>query len=561
MGKQRRPLSATTTKAKESLLTPSRKCIARQLDSLSRRLELYADHGADVVMPLLRELTTLLHFEGLGGGRCRRSYSPACREAAAVAIAKLVKLGLTFVIKPQTYYLGEHLLAALESIIPDAPHLTAADEAIYIILLEVIATTRGGIAPSCCYQVIGATAADGTEYRDVILTQHKALLRRAEILLQSCDDLRQHSVLFLLSFYKPLAPPSCSVGCWMRLMGVAIGVSLRQPAPHELDVADSMLRTADVNISGAIRAGREVEVFAAIEEYLAPCVGPLVMVLTWSGDVALKRRAMSLIGWIFYFTYKPCIEGCAPSSVQAEVDKVLRQPVRVLSADPLALNTMAMLLGDTHAGGDDVISNMHVPLYIANHLSDPSLHEGAEGHLNALIEAGWVRAIVGLIRDDRLLSIEAFVKYTLPGCIYALHNMAQCDEQVLCETSGVSVVGAVCELLVKHARGDIDMIEESDMQNPESVINAILWLINEFVPYGERQIDQGKLSTNVPRVLVLQLPSIKELMTMPRGLQRLPREVFQQLDWLYAASREEQHMRCRAEEIAQAFALWPAAGE
>jgi len=96
-----------------------------------------------------------------------------------------------------------------------------------------------------------------------------------------------------------------------------------------------------------------------------------------------------------------------------------------------------------------------------------------------------------------------------------------------------TVASVCCDLLAKHARGDIDIAIEDEVNITNSAVNTIMSIISEFVAYGDRQVERGKIATNVFRIYVFKLPSVKELMAMPREGNKLPKKIRDQLDWLY----------------------------
>jgi len=260
-----------------------------------------------------------------------------------------------------------------------------------------------------------------------------------------------------------------------------------------------------------------------------PRVGRLVEVLTSSKEDSTKRLAMSLIGCVFRCAHLPHNQHPTKDKLIL-VDKVLREPVRVLVSDGSALKTMATLLGATDSGGildnpllmitpkgfcNKINMDIFMPVCVAMHLSDSSLDRARE-HTAALVEAGWVQAVLHILQDDQLVREQSFSEsHALRACLHLLYNMAQINEKVACDKS---IAGAVCDLMAKHARGDIQIADEE-------VFDIMMSILSEFVGYGDRQMERKKIATNVFRIWLFRLDSVKELMALPRDGRRLPTDL------------------------------------
>ncbi|CEL99554.1 unnamed protein product [Vitrella brassicaformis CCMP3155] len=546
--------------------------LSSQLDSLSQRLhEISPTADREALMPLLEDLVSNLHFDkNTAAGqqkatRLRKLLPPLakgansphqpllamiqsarsrrCRRWATIAFSKLLQAGYPFCFRSAQPDLVKQLLDNMALLLPtDASASTDIDNAVYAILLEVIAVYAGGVPAS----FVGIEERRSpVDYREIIVTKHEAFLHRAESILRHAPRLYGlgYGVLFLIHFYQPLAPDSCAVLSWMRLVSLAIDITIdgsaARYAHYDTFLLDRLRWDVNGNVVHSVENGRDAELFAAIEEHLVPRVGRLVEVMTTSNDDNTRRLAMSMIGSIFYLAHASYIKHYPDPFIQSRVDEVLSEPVRVLLAHPCALKTMASLLktaGTAVDSRDKLTRNQQIefnimePNFVALHLSDPSLNKHAREHVHALIEAGWVPAIVTLMGDDRLLKIERFADIGLPGCLNSLYKMAQRDERVACDKTVASVC---CDLLAKHARGDIDIAIEDEVNITNSAVNTIMSIISEFVAYGDRQVERGKIATNVFRIYVFKLPSVKELMAMPREGNKLPKKIRDQLDWLY----------------------------
>ncbi|CEL99557.1 unnamed protein product [Vitrella brassicaformis CCMP3155] len=518
--------------------------LSSQLDSVSKRIHEASpttDPGQQKatrlrkLLPPLAKGAKLLHPPLLAIIQSARSRR--CRRWATIAFSKLLQAGYPFCFRSAQPDVVKQLLDNMALLLPtDASAPSAVDEAIYIILCEATTLTVGGeIAP--VMDMIQQRAS--MDYRDIIATKHEAFLRRAETLLRYGREAGKAGV-FISCFHVPSTPASCPVGTWMRFLGVAIDLVIEGPAEEHGVVVDGARKVAEINVDVAVANGRDAELFAAIEEHLVPRVGRLVEVMTTSQDVDTKRGAMNMIGCMFSLAHPSYEKHYANSAIQARVDEVLSEPVRVLLAHPCALKTMASLLKTAGAAVDvddeqAVTFNIIDPMFIPVHLSEPSFHKHAKEHVHAAIEAGFVPAIVSLIRDDRLLKMERLTKPFLMGCTNGLLKMSQCDEKVARDKTVASVC---CDLLAKHARGDIDILMTSDdtkvLQSP---LNNIMSIISEFVAYGDRQVERGKIATNVFRIYVFK--------------------VFEQLDLLYkepSKYREERDAIRTADAITAAFA-------
>ncbi|CEM30747.1 unnamed protein product [Vitrella brassicaformis CCMP3155] len=579
--------------------------LANELSAVGKKLREASQHpdgDPDAALPLLGELTSILtkaKDEGAADKATDRaekvttvlqdvakSEPPlhqtllaimqgtvhrSCREAAAVALDKLLRAGYPFLFASEPAAV-EPLLAALEDLLPDDPCKTETDDIIFSILLSASDNWGSVYTPSMANRRIKA---GGPDYREVVLANHQALLHRAEALLYHSPTMNNCAAfMFLASFHLPMAAKSCPVGARMRQLSVSmqlgvvdesIGKRLGDyPFKYFADLLSvSAFITAQQNTICAVVTGRYKEVLAAIEEHLVPHLSDLVEKLTSSEDDSIKRRAASLIGCIFHLAhipYRPNTLPLPPKDTQMHIDEVMREPVRVLLSNGSALQTMATLLGSTDIAidlgvGDEptmlvmspaqqsqsirnkVDFGIAMPLAVARHLSDPALNRDAHEHVHALVDAGYVKALVTLLGDDRLFCVKAATQVhcgfsdddeddsklvMMVGfgaatqkatyeCLDMLYRIAMRVDKVACDKS---VVRVLCDLLAKHARGEV-CIKDEDFYN------TIVHLLTEFVAFGDRQVERGKIATNVFRTYVFNvLKNFRDLLEEPDKLKQ-----------------------------------------
>ncbi|CEL99555.1 unnamed protein product [Vitrella brassicaformis CCMP3155] len=537
-----------------------------QLAAISQKLhEASPTAHPDVLMPLMRDLASILSSAGSEDEKSEElkkalvslaengtalhkpllailqdATSRDCREFAVILFARVMGACFPFSFDSDVV---EQLLAALQQILPDEQAKTDLDEAIYRILSDLISMPKD----------------DGsTDYRDAIVSKHEAFLLRAETLVRHSPGFPAAG-LFLLAFYEPGKPRSCPVGTWVRYMGLAIDIAMDGGDDVKQAVVESAHDGVGHDIEEAVKKGRDEEVFAAIGEHLVPRVGRLVEIMTTSNDDNIKRAAMNVIGCVFRFAHISYIEHYTniyrARTLRGRVAQVLREPSRVLVSDPRALSTMAALLGTAASSvvdtleltpGQEVTYHIANPLFVFIHLTDIRFHDNVK--------------------------MEAFAKGVLMSCLYAVYRACRAVEKVLCDKSEVSVVGACCELLAKHARGEIDMIKEGDMGHLQRGMNdlgptimdipasaslpgltlmagndlstmmpppslrpsilTIISLIIDFVACDYRPEESGDPAANEFRQHVLDLPSVRELRAIPRDANKLPKEVMDRFDLL-----------------------------
>ncbi|CEM24364.1 unnamed protein product [Vitrella brassicaformis CCMP3155] len=467
--------------------------------------------------------------------------SSTIQQSATVTFWVLLQHGYPFQWQPKE---ATELFAALEQLLPPPYYARQSllDHAIF--RLVTAATTQENSMKSMADALVTGTLRAGatTDLREVILRKHEAFIRRAEALLK-IPPYDGGAFMFLTMLFSPRAPASAHASQWMRLLGKAMDICLDEAHVAErgefwTDVlAEVMTDGAIQNIPKKAQTGRQQEVLQAVEDHLIPHMPRLVEALTTSRDAKAKRRAACLIGATLCAAtatlrsnpHQTNKDRRAVSNGEVRrvrtIDLLIEEtdvatavpPSRLQYEDGTPFPPVEVAMASQAAINFNVILLLAVPSYLTLPVGLP------DECLRAVVAAGFVPAVMGLVRNEQMMRVQKFWGGALMDCISITSNIARRDDKVACDKS---IVSTVCDLLLKHAKSDICI-------SSQDTFGCIGDIIRAFVGFGDLQVERKKLATNVFRLYVLRLPSVQQLIAEPQDPQlNLPEGVALILRWL-----------------------------